>query len=397
MTYRKPHKDDVFRDLAGRPLPDVADDFVPINPMTGKDKVIQLATSGITRLIQSSRAFVAGFVPPDYLIEGLLQRRFFYSLTARTGDGKTAVVLLIAACIALGRAIGGRSVERGKVLYFAGENPTDVKMRWIAMAERMGFDPNTIEVYFVEGAFHFKEIADRICKEVEKRGLEFALIVVDTSAAYFDGEAENDNQQHGDYARRLRSLTKLSGGPTVLALCHPAKNAGADNLIPRGGGAYLAEVDGNLTCLLTDRVVELHWQGKFRGPSFEPWHFELIEVTAERLKDQRGEHIVTIMARALSDRDHTKKIAETRSEEEQLLVAMLENEEASIAELGRQCGWLISRGADIGKPQKSKVSAKLEVLKGAGMAKRELHAWVLTDKGKTRAQKVKSKQKGEAQ
>jgi hypothetical protein len=168
--------------------------------------------------------------------------------------------------------------------------------------------------------------------------------VLDTSAAYFDGEQENDNAQHGDYARRLRALTTLPGGPTVLVLCHPVKNASTDNLVPRGGGAYLAEVDGNLTCLLTGKVIEVHWKGKFRGLNFEPWHFELIEVTANRLKDQKGEHIITVMAHALSDRDHTKRIAETRSEEELLLVTMLDNEGASVADLGRKCAWLVARG-----------------------------------------------------
>src|SRR5262245_45675118 len=40
-------------------------------------------------LSQPSSRFVADFVPPDYLIDGLLQRRFCYSLTAPTGAGKT--------------------------------------------------------------------------------------------------------------------------------------------------------------------------------------------------------------------------------------------------------------------------------------------------------------------
>jgi hypothetical protein len=30
------------------------------------------------RLIQSSADFIRGFVPPDYLIDGVLQRRFCY-------------------------------------------------------------------------------------------------------------------------------------------------------------------------------------------------------------------------------------------------------------------------------------------------------------------------------
>ena len=63
--------------------------------------------------------------------------------------------------------------------------------------------------------------------EVEKLG-GMALVVIDTTAAYFEGDEENDNVQAGDYARMQRSLveTSSSGGPTILALCHPVKNAG---------------------------------------------------------------------------------------------------------------------------------------------------------------------------
>jgi RecA-family ATPase len=78
----------------------------------------------------------------------MLQRRYCYSMTGRTGSGKTAIALNIAASVALGRSIGGHDVERGRVLYFAGENPTDVQMRWIAMAQQMNFDVNDIDVHF---------------------------------------------------------------------------------------------------------------------------------------------------------------------------------------------------------------------------------------------------------
>src|SRR6516162_7945557 len=73
------------------------------------------------RLTLSSAQFVADFKPPDYLIVGWLQRRFVYSLTAATGDGKTAVALLIALLVSHGLALGKLKVKRGRVLYFAGE------------------------------------------------------------------------------------------------------------------------------------------------------------------------------------------------------------------------------------------------------------------------------------
>jgi hypothetical protein len=61
----------------------------------------------------------------------------------------------------------------------------------------------------------------------------------------------------------------------VLVLCHPPKNAADDNLQPRGGGSYVAEIDGNLTVTKDDMAVELHWQTKLRGPDFAPVNFLL--------------------------------------------------------------------------------------------------------------------------
>jgi len=85
-------------------------------------------------MILSSRDFVAGFTPPDYVVDGILMRRFFYSLTALTGAGKTAVLLYLARAVATGSAFAGHYTEKGRVIYFAGENPDDVRMRWISMA-----------------------------------------------------------------------------------------------------------------------------------------------------------------------------------------------------------------------------------------------------------------------
>src|SRR4051812_150300 len=113
-------------------------------PIPGEN-IIELKPA---RLIVSSAEFIAGFVPPDYLIDGLVQRRFVYSLTAPTGPGKTAVALFLCACVALGRPIGEYQLEPGRVLYLAGENPDDVRMRWLAMAEAMEFDIDKIDVYF---------------------------------------------------------------------------------------------------------------------------------------------------------------------------------------------------------------------------------------------------------
>lgn len=335
-------------------------------------------------LIVTSADFIAGFIPPDYLIDGLVQRRFVYSLTAPTGTGKTAVALLLCAFVALGRSIGEYQLEQGRVLYLAGENPDDVRMRWLAMAEAMDFDINTVPVHFLPGVFKLSEIEARIKTEVEKIG-PVSLVVVDTSAAYFEGAEENANVEMGLHARRMRNLVTLPGGPCVLVACHPVKNAAPDNLLPRGGGAFVAEVDGNLTLSKADAIVTMHWQGKFRGPDFAPIPFQLSSATASALRDSKGRTIPTVIARAMSERERSMAEANTRSDEDLLLIAIGEQDRASMSGLADALQWSNSKG----KPDKSRVQRSADRLRKAGYVKMERGALGLSEKGKKEAIRAK--------
>jgi hypothetical protein len=290
MEYSNAPRDDRWQDRL---------DEVPRAVSSARAKFGQAETASSKTagpLIKSSAEFVKDFIPPNYLVDGLLQRRYCYALTARTGDGKTAIVLLLAACVDMGIPFGGHAAEKGRVLFFAGENPDDIRARWIAMSVAMNFDIAKADVYFIPGKFKISALVDRIKKEVDALG-GVALIIVDTSATYFEGKDENGNVEAGEHAARLRSLTELPGGPTVLVNCHPVKNAPDDNLSPRGGGAFVAEVDGNLTAVKDDGVVTLHWQVKFRGPDFAPLAFMLKTDTYDQLRDSKGRLMPTVIAR----------------------------------------------------------------------------------------------------
>ena len=58
--------------------------------------------------LKTGKEFVADFTPPDYLIDGILQHGYFYTLTAKTGHGKTAWGLLAGICTAAGIKLAGR-------------------------------------------------------------------------------------------------------------------------------------------------------------------------------------------------------------------------------------------------------------------------------------------------
>ena len=292
------------------------------------------------QLTLTSREFVEGFVPPDYLVDGLMQRRFVYSLTARTGGGKTAIALFLSAQLARGLPFGAHDVDPGRILYLAGENSDDVRMRWIAMGEALGYDPAELDVQFIDGRPSIEQVVSRVAAECP----HLDLVVVDTAVAYFDGTDENDNVQMHAYAVKLRELSTLPGLPTVLVLCHPVKNAGNDNLVPRGGGGFLNEMDGNFAARLKDGVIDMHWQGKFRGRDFEAISFQITPLTCETLKDSKDRPIHTVMVKPLSDADRAAVEQKVRRDEDEILVVLGNSFSGSQADLATTLGWFHTSG-----------------------------------------------------
>jgi hypothetical protein len=333
-------------------------------------------------LIKTSGEFVSGFVPPDYLIDGILQRRFCYSLTAQTGVGKTAVAMLISALVSTGSNLGEFDVEKGSVLYFAGENPTDVQTRWLGLTYALRIDPNAADVHFVPGARPLSQIAEAITAEIARKALNPSLVVVDTAAAYFEGDEENSNTQLGAFARQLRSLTLLPGGPCVLILCHPTKRATDDDLIPRGGGAFLAEVDGNIALVKKESVLLATAQGKFRGSDAWSLRFELDVVRNHpQLKDTRGRQIPTVIAKPISESmaGALEKSGE-RDEDIVLRTAPTRSEPGKTStDIARKLQWFIKN--DPAQPAHTKVSRVLGKLKSGKLVEESRGRWRLTAKG----------------
>ncbi|MDN5006159.1 AAA family ATPase [Bradyrhizobium sp. GCM10027634] len=336
-----------------------------------------------TNLIQTSAQFVRDFVPPDYVVDRIFQRRFCYSMTAKTGGGKTAAAMRLAAHVATGRPIGSIQVDKGTVIYAAGENPTDVQARWLGVTQEMGIDPETIDVHFINGVVKISENVANIEAEVATKGLKSSLIVVDTVAAYFEGDDDNDNVQMGNYARLLRSMTTLPGGPCVLALAHPTKRAADDDLIPKGGGAFLNEVDGNVALRRDGQVIAFEALGKFRGPSFEPVHFELVTVQHPKLRDTKGRPIPTVVARPVSDIGIMERERATERDEDALLRTIDQHPRKSRRDIGKLLGMSDSRVY--------RLAQKLEQQK---LIRSERSGWTLTSAGQRELNAMDSRGSG---
>jgi RecA-family ATPase len=290
-------------------------------------------------LILTSAEFLAGYSPPAYLVDGMIQRGYLYSLTARTGHGKTAVALYMAQAIARGVPMHGCKVLPGTVLILAGENPDDVRARFFVLGKAYGFDPAASKIRWIPGVKHLPSHMDIIRKETDEIN-DLVLVLVDTAAAYFPGTETNSNSEQGEYARLLRQMTFLKNKPAVVALSHPVKNASRDNLLPMGGSAFLNEVDGNLTLWAgVERQTTLHWQGKFRGPEFDPVTFELVEEHCEAVKNEAGVLLPSVVAKPMAEAEVEAAENRAEAEEDRLMRAMHGSRMASFATLADQLGW----------------------------------------------------------
>jgi hypothetical protein len=330
----------------------------------------------------SKSEFVAGFVPPDYLLEGILQRRFIYSLTAQTGHGKTALALLIARLVGGSdpkAALGKHTAEKGQVVYFAGENPDDLRMR--VLGDTALYEDDAARIWFIPGTFSIEAMREKIEAEIKRLG-GVDLVIIDTSAAYFNGKDELSNTEMGAHARLLRTLTTLSGGPCVFVLCHPVKHVtDPSQLLPRGGGAFVAEVDGNLTLWKHDGVLlDLHHTDKLRGPGFEPISLRLETVTTTRLTDRKGRLMPTVRAVWITDAETERETEDARGDEDALLRTLLIPDQ-SIADLANACGWRTSSG----DPYKSKIQRILKRLEKDKLVSTKRGVAMLTEAGKAAA------------
>ncbi len=337
--------------------------------------------------VQTAADFTADFVAPEYIVDGIVQRGRVYTLTAPTGSGKTAAMLYAATCLATGSQFCCREVEQGDVLFMAGENPDDVRARTIATMEFHKINPANCRLHFIAGTFSIRADLERL-REEAARLPDLKLVVIDTFAAYFDGDDENSNVQALDFARLVRKIAAFPSKPAVIMPAHPVKNARRDNLSPKGGSSLLNEVDGNLTLWNEGGILSMHWQGKFRGAEFEPLSMELHRFESAKICDSDGRLIPTILAKPLSEPRAMEIATENLTLEDRTLLSIDSAPAISIAERCVQIGMTLSSG----KAHKSRMVRILNKLADQKLVRRFRTNWELTKDGERAVEMLRSGQ-----
>jgi KaiC/GvpD/RAD55 family RecA-like ATPase len=317
--------------------------------------------------------FASAISTPEYILDGVFQRGFVYALTGPTGSGKTAVALALAGCTALGRDFAGRETSRSSVLYVASENPDDVRARVLAWCAHSAVRIEELgeRLHFVDESFTLEAREADLYAAIESVGA--ALVILDTDQALAGSEDENSNSERIAHAKRVRALCRASSRPCVIDLCHPPAGAGRNTLRPRGGSAFLAEIDGNAGLWRDDgaELVEVFKGAKFRGPDFDSMVFELRTVVVDALRDSKGRAMQSVVAVPASAADDARLFKEGRER----LLAVLRAVSLAPDASQRQ------RADSLDMPRTAVQRALSELVEG-GALRKTIAGHEVTDKGK---------------
>lgn len=330
-------------------------------------------------ILVDATEWLANSTPQEWVVDGLIQRGNLYACTAITNHGKTAIGLLLALSIAAGKKFAGREIAQGKVMILCGENPDGFRTRMRATMHAMGLDDGDLTglVTVLPQALPLSNSVEQILEEARQKEGDYALVLVDTSISYYSGDDEDDNLQARTHAWHLRSLAELPGHPAIVANTHPTKSADRDNLLPRGGGAFLNEIDTNLTVWSEGETAVLHWHRKKRGPDFDPVPFEFHGMTIE----EHGRKVPTVYAAHITDQRATELKKARTEADNRLLYAMLHHPDSTYAEWASSCGWN-------GEQAKSKVWRSMERLKEDKLVTKFRGSLKLTKLGEEEAKRI---------
>ena len=193
--------------------------------------------------------------PVEWLIDNVLPKKAFCALYGPPGSYKSFVALDIAEAVATGRAWMGREVQAaGAVLYICGEGFGGIGAR-IKACKMHNRTQAGAEIYVIRAAINLRSSAEdfdllvaSIKDLMEKTGVQFELVQIDTLARAFGGGNENNSEDMGAFIHNAGRIQRMLNC-AMMVLHHSGKDA-TKGL--RGHSSLLGAVDTQLELMKID-------------------------------------------------------------------------------------------------------------------------------------------------
>jgi hypothetical protein len=196
--------------------------------------------------------------PVEWLIEGVLPKKGFAALYGPPASFKSFIALDIADCITSGRPWMNNEISNtGAVLYICGEGHGGIGSRLQALKSHHRSDLDN-PLYVIRSQINlrssqadFNTLAismDSLIGDLNEKGIELQLVIVDTLNRSFGGGNENSSDDMGAWITGVGNLQRMFN-VALMVLHHSGKDV-AKGL--RGHSSLLGAVDTELEILRFD-------------------------------------------------------------------------------------------------------------------------------------------------
>ena len=214
--------------------------------------------------------------PPQWLVEGILERDCLVGLIGASGSGKSFVAVDLACSIASGTLFHGRATQPGNVLYVAGEGQRGLVARVEAWCRTRDLNRNDLSFHISQQKIqmHNDDAVKHIAEEAKQIG-NVVLIIIDTLARSFGGHNENSTQDMNHFINNCDEF--LTEERSVLVAHH----SGHNHERARGNSAFYAALDTELNVKKFNNDITVTCTKMKDAPDFEPLNFLLVPISLE--------------------------------------------------------------------------------------------------------------------
>lgn len=222
----------------------------------------------------------------DSVVQGMLERECLTLATGDSNSGKTTVLQYMSLCIALGIVFASHPTKRARVLWVAGEDDYNARIRYLALAQKYNVDfrdvkdwlfvlPTRIEVLNEES---LQMLHDAIHQFVPNPN-DIGAIFLDSKSMTWGGEDENSNDEAATFLQVTKEQLAKQYHAAVVITHHLTKFKDKELQSARGASALInnADHEWRFEKKSGDRIVCLQPGSKLRIAPWAPKNF-FIEV-----------------------------------------------------------------------------------------------------------------------
>lgn len=165
------------------------------------------------------------YAPPDFLVEGLIERDTLGLVFGDPGCGKSFLGVDLALSVATDHPFHNRPVRQGAVFYIAGEGHNGLVRRFHAWAVERGQSLEGVPLFKSECAAQFldpksaQSVEHAISELAAQHGAP-AMVIVDTLARNFGPGDENSTQEMSAFVAAMDKLRSKLPRCVILIIHH---------------------------------------------------------------------------------------------------------------------------------------------------------------------------------